>query len=181
MYPQILRTTASGFPQSWISVEEAASDIAADRMLYGFGESGIVLRGGYNKDGLRSELAIPAIIASRGGAGESGVPALSRATLFARDRNICQFCGETFHPRLLTFDHVLPRSRGGQHCWTNVVAACGPCNHDKDCMTPEEAGMPLLSVPYEPNRFEWMYLANRRVLADQMDFLQRGFKTFRPN
>ena len=181
MYPQILRTTASGFPQSWISVEEAASDIAADRMLYGFGESGIVLRGGYNKDGLRSELSIPAIVASRGGAGETGVPALSRATLFARDRNICQYCGETFHPRLLTFDHVHPRARGGQHCWTNVVASCGPCNHDKDCMTPEEAHMPLLSVPYEPNRFEYMYLANRRVLADQMDFLQRGFKTFSPN
>ncbi len=176
MYPHILRTTASGFPQSWITVEDAATDIIADRTLYSFGESGVLLRGGYNKDGLRSELAIPAIVASRGGVEDIGVPALGRATLFARDRNICQYCGETFHPRQLTFDHVIPRARGGQHTWTNVVASCSPCNHDKDCLTPEEAHMPLLSVPYKPNRYEYMYFANRRVLADQMDYLQRGFK-----
>lgn len=177
MYPNILRTTAAGFPQSWISVEEAASDIAANRMLYGFGDSGVVLRGGYNRQGLRSELAIPAILATRSAQDADGVPALCRATLYARDQNICQYCGQRFHAQRLTYDHVIPRSRGGLHCWTNVVAACGPCNHFKDARTPEEAGMPLLSVPYEPNRFEYLFFQNRRVLADQMDFLQRGFRS----
>ena len=177
MYPNILRTTAAGFPQSWISVEEAASDIAANRMLYGFGQSGVVLRGGINRLGRRSELSIPAILATRGTQDASGVPALCRATLYSRDRYLCQYCGHRFQAHRLTYDHIVPRSRGGPHCWTNVVAACGPCNHFKNDRTPEEAGMPLLGVPYEPNRYEYLVLANRRVLADQMDFLQRGFRS----
>ena len=55
--------------------------------------------------------------------------------------------------------------------WTNVVTACSPCNKLKDNKTPQEARMQLLYVPYEPNRAEYLILRNRKILADQMEFL----------
>jgi 5-methylcytosine-specific restriction endonuclease McrA len=71
----------------------------------------------------------------------------------------------------LSRDHIIPRSRGGKDIWTNVVTACKACNCHKDNMTPQEADMPLLYVPYEPSHAESLILKNRRVLADQMEFL----------
>jgi 5-methylcytosine-specific restriction endonuclease McrA len=65
----------------------------------------------------------------------------------------------------------MPKSRGGKNNWTNVVAACKPCNHRKGNKTPEEAKMHLLYVPYVPNIFEKMILRNKKILADQMEFL----------
>jgi len=50
----------------------------------------------------------------------------------------------------LTIDHVIPRHKGGEHIWTNVVAACAGCNHRKGGKTAEEVGMRLLRVPKEP-------------------------------
>jgi hypothetical protein len=60
----------------------------------------------------------------------------------------CQYCGK--HTPDLTIDHVLPRHLGGQHLWTNVVAACPSCNHRKGGRTLETAGMRLLRQPKEP-------------------------------
>ena len=56
-----------------------------------------------------------------------------------------------------------------------VAATCVPegCNRFKDDRTPEQAGMTLLALPYEPNLAEWLILANRRILADQQAFLER--------
>jgi 5-methylcytosine-specific restriction endonuclease McrA len=72
----------------------------------------------------------------------------NRENVIHRDRRTCQYCGRK--KKGLTLDHVLPRSRGGRDTWTNLVAACHACNERKDDRTPEEAGMPLLSVPYKP-------------------------------
>jgi 5-methylcytosine-specific restriction endonuclease McrA len=91
--------------------------------------------------------------------------------LYARDRHVCAYCGDIFHWRQLTIDHVLPKSRGGKNTWTNTVSACKPCNLRKGNKTPEEAKMHLLYVPYAVNVFERMILQNRNILADQMDFL----------
>lgn len=66
---------------------------------------------------------------------------LSRRTVLARDGYTCQYCGLQPGKANLTIDHVLPRSRGGETVWENVVAACGPCNRRKGDRTPEEAGM----------------------------------------
>jgi len=74
----------------------------------------------------------------------------SRANIYRRDKFICQYCGGTFAPAVLTFDHVMPRSRGGDTSWTNIVTSCGNCNRLKGDRTPEEAGMPLLNEPKEP-------------------------------
>jgi 5-methylcytosine-specific restriction endonuclease McrA len=56
---------------------------------------------------------------------------LSRKNIMLRDRNTCQYCGETFSPADLTLDHVIPRSRGGESTWENLVACCRACNRRK--------------------------------------------------
>lgn len=67
--------------------------------------------------------------------------------IFLRDGYQCQYCGGYFKARDLTLDHVLPRSRGGDDTWDNLVSCCGPCNHRKADRTPQEAGMTLLRIP----------------------------------
>jgi 5-methylcytosine-specific restriction endonuclease McrA len=76
-----------------------------------------------------------------------------------------------FAPTHLTRDHIIPVSRGGINTWMNVVTACSSCNKVKDNRTPEEAHMPLIYVPYAPNRAEYLILQNRKILGDQMEFL----------
>jgi 5-methylcytosine-specific restriction endonuclease McrA len=58
--------------------------------------------------------------------------AFTRFNVFLRDRFRCQYCGDHYTPRDLTFDHVVPRAHGGVTCWENIVAACDPCNAKKD-------------------------------------------------
>jgi 5-methylcytosine-specific restriction endonuclease McrA len=74
---------------------------------------------------------------------------LCRRDVFLRDRYTCQYCGR--RTRDLTLDHVLPRNRGGQHDWENVVAACKSCNHRKAGRTPHEAHMHLIRQPTRPS------------------------------
>lgn len=74
----------------------------------------------------------------------------SRVNVYARDRYRCQYCGEKDSLANLTFDHVIPRSRGGCTNWTNVVAACVDCNHQKANRTPLEARMKLIKEPVQP-------------------------------
>jgi 5-methylcytosine-specific restriction endonuclease McrA len=73
---------------------------------------------------------------------------LTRYEVFNRDRYTCQYCGKQTHQ--LTLDHVIPRYRGGQHTWENVVSACVPCNRNKAGRTPSEAGMKFLVPPAPP-------------------------------
>ena len=98
-------------------------------------------------------------------------PALTNPLLFQRDRYLCCYCGSQKRPDLLTRDHIVPVSRGGADSWKNVVTACKPCNQRKGAKSPERAGMMMLYVPYTPSIYEAMILRNRRILADQMDFL----------
>jgi 5-methylcytosine-specific restriction endonuclease McrA len=74
----------------------------------------------------------------------------SRQNLYVRDRGKCQYCGHPFEHKELTYDHVIPRSRGGQTDWTNVVTCCTTCNLKKGGRTPEEAGMLLIRKPRAP-------------------------------
>ena len=75
----------------------------------------------------------------------------SRANIYVRDDYTCQYCAEVFAPEDLTFDHVVPVSKGGRRSWDNIVTACVPCNRRKDARTPERAGMTLLRVPRRPS------------------------------
>ena len=73
---------------------------------------------------------------------------LSRREILNRDGHTCQYCGH--HGSDLTVDHVIPRHRGGQHTWENLVTACRTCNHRKGGRFPDEAHMRLVRVPIEP-------------------------------
>lgn len=75
---------------------------------------------------------------------------LTRLEVFNRDRYTCQYCGK--ETRQLTLDHIIPRYRGGQHTWENVVSACVPCNRRKAGRTPQEARMKLVHPPSYPSR-----------------------------
>src|SRR3990170_4499022 len=72
--------------------------------------------------------------------------ALTRRAVFARDHWLCQYCGSGAE----NVDHVIPRSRGGEHVWDNVVAACRRCNSKKENRLPKEAGLRLARKPFVP-------------------------------
>lgn len=74
----------------------------------------------------------------------------SRENIYIRDNFTCQYCGQRFHGRDLTLDHVVPASKNGAKTWNNVVAACRPCNQRKGNRTPTHARMPLLKEPIAP-------------------------------
>jgi len=74
----------------------------------------------------------------------------SRQNLYIRDGGRCQYCGSPFSHKELTYDHVIPRSKGGETEWTNVVTCCVKCNLKKGGRTPEEAGMFLIRKPKAP-------------------------------
>jgi 5-methylcytosine-specific restriction endonuclease McrA len=74
----------------------------------------------------------------------------SRVNVLSRDGYVCQYCGRSAPSRELTFDHVVPRSKGGRTIWENIVTACIRCNERKGARTPHEASMPLRKAPHRP-------------------------------
>jgi len=86
---------------------------------------------------------------------------ISRRALFARDGWKCAYCGTT--SGRLTLDHVVPRSRGGESVWENVVTACAPCNHRKGNRLLEEASMELHHLPKAPAPVLFIRLAAPKI------------------
>jgi 5-methylcytosine-specific restriction endonuclease McrA len=86
----------------------------------------------------------------------------SRANIFTRDQNVCQYCGERFSRTHLTLDHVVPIVQGGLKSWENIVTACKPCNQRKGGRTPQQAGMELVRRPRRP---VWLPTASLQVGA----------------
>jgi len=101
--------------------------------------------------GQQSVIAVNSIIGTKGVPSINPFdlrPSLTNSKLFARDRNVCAYCGSHFHETDLTREHVIPFAQKGRDHWMNVVTACRACNHRKSHRTPEQAGMPLLYAPY---------------------------------
>ncbi len=84
---------------------------------------------------------------------------LSRRALFARDGGKCVYCSAP----AASIDHVIPRSRGGEHRWENVVSACHKCNHLKADKTLKEIGWRLRTIPREPQGAAWRILGTGRT------------------
>jgi 5-methylcytosine-specific restriction endonuclease McrA len=80
-------------------------------------------------------------------------PAFTRFNVFLRDEWDCQYCGDHFKTPDLTFDHVVPKSRGGKTSWTNIVTACRSCNMEKGYRLPHECGMYPLQEPIQPSAY----------------------------
>jgi len=93
------------------------------------------------------ELRLPSVVSLKTYVKPSRNPAFTRFNVFLRDRFTCQYCGARED---LTFDHVVPRSRGGQTTWENVVAACSPCNLRKGGAMPAEINMHPHQRPFAP-------------------------------
>ena len=173
---KILRLNKAGTPIDWITREEAATLVVKDQVVWALGQNAFLIRGGINRLGCQSVLSLPSILASDGSVKLSDfTPPLVNAYLFRRDQYLCMYCGSEYSADNLSRDHIVPVSRNGTDSWTNVVTACKRCNHRKANQTPEEAGMQLLAVPFVPNRHEYFYLANKNILADQMEFLKTQF------
>jgi hypothetical protein len=175
-YPLILTLDTHGVPHRWISWQHACYYYAKDQVAWAMGEHAFTVYGGTNRlTGQRSSITASSIIAIKGKAMAlktfSQVPPLNNRELFHRDRQICAYCADMFPSARLTRDHVIPFSRGGNDTWMNSVTACRACNEHKGNCTPEQAGMELVYLPYVPNRAEYLILTNRRILADQMEFL----------
>ena len=86
---------------------------------------------------------------------------ISRRALFARDGWRCVYCGTT--NGRLTLDHVVPRSRGGDSVWENVVTSCAPCNLRKGNRSLEESGLQLRTRPRAPAPVLFIRLAAPRI------------------
>ncbi|MBQ0917007.1 HNH endonuclease [Hydrogenophaga aromaticivorans] len=176
MQSQVLQLDIQGTPQAWISPEQAALHYATEDVAWTIGDEPlVVLRGGYNARMQRqSTLAISPIIALRGQARVNLFdvePTVTRRKLFSRDRHSCGYCGQVFDWRRLQVEHIIPESRGGLYRWQNLCSSCAGCNARKGARTPEEAGMPLLYVPYVPSRFEDFLLQGRNIRADVHSWL----------
>jgi 5-methylcytosine-specific restriction endonuclease McrA len=183
----VLRTDIAGMPLEWIDYREAARLYHQEQVAYTCGSLVYRLFGGVNAlTGLRTTVDVNSIVATVGHTGNPGntrhdyVPPLNNETLFRRDAYLCLYCGERFNSRELSRDHIRPFSQGGRDVWTNVVAACRSCNNFKAWRTPEQAGLQLIAVPFMPTYAEYIFLKGRRVLADQMEYLQAHFPRSSP-
>jgi 5-methylcytosine-specific restriction endonuclease McrA len=96
------------------------------------------------------EMRLPSVIALKEYVPAARRPAFTRFNVFLRDRFHCQYCGGDFATNVLTFDHVVPKSRGGRTSWSNVVTACSPCNLLKGNRLLQESAMHLQRPPAEP-------------------------------
>lgn len=175
MHPLILTLDMSGYPFCWMTWQDAVVHQAAGRVARHMGSYEFTVTGGRSrKTGLVSSMTINSIVALKGRNPFAWRPhsaALTNAGLFHRDRYICAYCGKRGREGDLTRDHIMPLSRGGRDSWMNCTTACYSCNSRKGSRRPEEAGMELLYVPYVPSVHEGLILANRKILADQMELL----------
>jgi len=172
----ILAVDVGGRPFEWLHWRDAVNLYSRDEIAWEAGSITVVVRGGIsNRTGIRSMMELSSIVSVKGAntcRKKDVIPALTNRALFSRDGHVCMYCGSEFQNKLLTRDHIIPKSKGGSDTWDNVITACKACNNKKDCYTPEQAGMPLLAIPYVLNHAEYLILANRRILADQMEFLK---------
>lgn len=181
-HPLILTLDQHGHPYRWVNWQQACVYVARDQVAWNAGDTQFTFHGGRSRmTGERSSLTTNSIIAIRGRALSGqvlrAIPPLSNRELFSRDRHTCAYCATEMASQKLTRDHIVPVSQGGRDLWMNVVTACRGCNQRKSGRTPEQAAMQLVYTPYVPNKAEYLVLSNRRILADQMDFLAQHLPT----
>ncbi len=93
---------------------------------------------------------------------------ITRRAVFARDGWACQYCGSRSN---LTVDHVIPRSKGGDSGWENIVASCAPCNRRKGDRLPRQAGMHPRRKPHTPRAEIFIHVASPTIPAAWRQYL----------
>lgn len=119
------------------------------------------------------QMRLPSVVSLRKYVNHARSPAFTRFNVFLRDGFACQYCGAN-ERELLTFDHVVPRSKGGRTTWENIVAACSPCNLKKGGRLPEQAKMRPARRPERPTMFE----LNERGRAFPPNYLHESWQDF---
>jgi hypothetical protein len=169
----VLSITGEGAPHQWLHWQDAITLKAKNLVSFEMGDPDMIMGGTSRMTGERTSMTIGTIIGIKGKFKHQAAktPVLSNPSLFKRDLLTCGFCGHHFSESHLTRDHIVPVSKGGKDIWMNCVAACKKCNGKKGNKSLEDAGMELLWVPYVPNRYEALILANRHILADQAEYV----------
>ena len=119
-------------------------------------------------------MRLPSVISLKEYIPLSRQPAFTRFNVFFRDRFDCQYCGEWFPVHELTFDHVVPRSRGGRTSWDNVVTACSACNLRKANNSVSESQMFPRQPPKQPST--WQLQENGRAFPP--NYLHESWRDF---
>lgn len=119
------------------------------------------------------QMRLPSVVSLRKYVNHARTPAFTRFNVFLRDGFACQYCGSAEREQL-TFDHVIPRSKGGRTTWENIVAACSPCNLKKGGRMPEQAKMRPAQPPVRPTMFE----LNERGRAFPPNYLHESWQDF---
>ena len=88
-----------------------------------------------------------------------GAIPLTRRAVFVRDGGRCVYCGAA----ATSLDHVIPRSRGGEHAWENVVSACSRCNHAKADRSVADLGWRMRARPHVPSGPAWRVMGTGRM------------------
>ena len=117
------------------------------------------------------QMRLPSVVSLKTYVRPTRNPAFTRFNVFLRDRFQCQYCGAKDD---LTFDHVVPRSRGGTTVWTNVVTACGGCNLLKGNRLPKQSGLYPRHRPVQPTTF--MLQQNGRAFPP--NFLHESWRDY---
>ncbi len=125
----------SYFPLSLLSWQDAVHAVFSDRVS-------VVAEYDVWARSPSTQIRLPSVVALRKYQRASQRVALTRFNVFLRDRFTCQYCGEVFPSSALTFEHVIPRSRGGQTTWSNIVTACVPCKYGQGQLTAHQAKAP---------------------------------------
>lgn len=106
-------------------------------------------------------MRLPSVISLKEYVPLKSSPAFTRFNVFLRDQFSCQYCGDRLPTSELTFDHVIPRSKGGRTNWANIVTACSDCNLHKGSRSVREAGLRLRRVPEQPSMHELQSIGRR--------------------
>lgn len=120
-------------------------------------------------------MQLPAVIREkRNTARNKKVVKFSRGNVYTRDNYTCQYCGHKFAAKDLTYDHVIPRKRGGITNWDNIVSSCVACNTKKGCRTPDESGMFPIKWPAQPKTLPvtGIYVDKDHSPSEWMPFLK---------
>ena len=177
---KILVCDRAGAPHHWVTWQDGVVLKYKDLLSYEMGDPSVFHGGISRMTGLQSHVDVGQILFLKEVLKyDARIPPLTNQNLFARDLNICGYCGRHFSEAKLSRDHIHPTSTGGLNTWTNTVTACKPCNHMKADLpigkARDEDGdlMQLLYVPYVPSHAERLILQTRNVLFDQMEYLKQ--------
>lgn len=172
-YPALLLNAdfnpVSLFPLSVLSWQEAVKDIFQEKVV-AVAEYDVEVRSS------RTSMRLPSVVALRNYRKVPRHAPFTRTNLWLRDGGACVYCRRPLSTSEVTFDHVVPRSRGGGSSWENIVCACSPCNGRKDDRLPSECGMHLDPPPSRPSQAALARSAARLVRSaptprDWMDFI----------